>query len=107
LNERLDELANHAHHPITAIVLVPPRDQHGFNRYATPPGYCREDFMLGRSPDEHYGKASPAAPSWAEEAQAQGALPTGAPAAAPAVEPLPASGEVWPMPAPAGPGGPI
>lgn len=86
LTERLDELGNHSHHPVTQQVLVPARDQYAFSTGRIgPPGYNHEEFLLGRSPDHLY--APPAAPSWQSEAQAEGSLPTAGSGGSPATAP--------------------
>ena len=85
ISERLDELAQHAHNPTTGAVLVPMIER--LASRIEPPGYCHEDFMLGRAPREHYGSPAVAQPSWQGEAQAEGSLPPPQPAPAPATGP--------------------
>jgi hypothetical protein len=81
LTERLDEYSQHHHQPVTGLLLVPMRDQYAFNSGRIgPPGYCHEDFALGRAAPHLY---PPATPGWRDEAQAQQAMPAGTPTAAP------------------------
>jgi hypothetical protein len=100
LSERLYEMVLHSHHPVTGSVLVPPRDQYGVATLG-PPGYCHEDFMLGRAPREHYESPAVAPSGWAGEAVAQGAMPAQPPPPAPATEPEASPGLAdpnWPDP---------
>jgi hypothetical protein len=106
LTERLDDMATHAHHPHTGHVMVTPRDQYSIATLG-PPGYCHEDFMLGRAPREHYESPAVTPSGWAGEAVAAGAMPPPQLAPAPATGPENAPEATpgladpdWPQPAP-------